>query len=69
MTYKEILLSDKERAVLQCVADGQAYVVIALSLNISYRSVGNRLGKVFEKYGAYNAAHAVAEGFRRGELK
>jgi len=69
VTYKEILLSDKERAVLQCVANGQSHVDIALYLEISSSAVGNRLGKVFEKYGAYNAAHAVAEGFRRGELK
>ncbi|KKK61800.1 hypothetical protein LCGC14_3010740, partial [marine sediment metagenome] len=25
--------------------------------------------RLYEKYGVYSIAHAVAEGFRRGELK
>ena len=69
MQVKEIFISDKERAVLQCVANGQSHVDIALYLEISSSAVDHRIGRVLEKYGAYNTAHAVAEGFRRGELK
>jgi DNA-binding NarL/FixJ family response regulator len=62
------LLSGRERAVLQLVAEGLPNKQIAQSLAISERTVKFHLTSLFNKLGADNRAQAVALAVQRGLL-
>ena len=52
-------LSDKERAVLECMLAGDANKVAARRLDVSVRTIENHRRKVFEKTGADSVAELV----------
>ena len=62
-------LSDREVAILECLASGQGDAQIADTMAISASTVRFHLGNVFEKLGARNRCHAVAIGFQSGLLQ
>ncbi len=62
-------LSQREVAILECLASGHNDTQIADALSISASTVRFHLGNVFEKLGARNRCHAVAIGFQSGLLQ
>jgi DNA-binding NarL/FixJ family response regulator len=62
-------LSDREREVLQLVADGASNREAATRLFISEASIKTHLQHVFDKLGVRDRAAAVGEGYRRGLLR
>lgn len=62
-------LSEREVALLECLASGQSDTQIADAMAISASTVRFHLGNVFEKLGARNRCHAVAIGFQSGLLQ
>lgn len=60
----DISLSDRERQVLQLVADGMSTKQAARELDISESTVKTYLRTLFEKLGAEHRAHAVALAIR-----
>jgi len=61
-------LTDRERQVLNHIADGQSLSEIAGALYISASTVKQHACNVYVKLGARNAAHAVAIASRAGIL-
>jgi two-component system, NarL family, nitrate/nitrite response regulator NarL len=59
-------LSERERSVLELVAQGKSSVDIAAVLSLSPSTVKTYLGRLYEKLGVTERAAAVAEGMRRG---
>lgn len=59
-------LSDREREVLRCVADGLTNAEAAEVLGVSPATLKTHLDHVFDKTGASGRAAAVATGLRRG---
>ena len=62
-------LSEREVAILECLASGHNDTQIADTMAISASTVRFHLGNVFEKLGARNRCHAVAIGFQSGLLQ
>ncbi len=62
-------LSEREVAILECLASGHSDTQIADAMAISASTVRFHLGNVFEKLGARNRCHAVAIGFQSGLLQ
>ncbi len=62
-------LSQREVAILECLASGHSDTQIADTMAISASTVRFHLGNVFEKLGARNRCHAVAIGFQSGLLQ
>ncbi|MEO6799180.1 MAG: LuxR C-terminal-related transcriptional regulator [Rhodanobacter sp.] len=62
-------LSQREVAILECLASGRGDTQIADAMSISASTVRFHLGNVFEKLGARNRCHAVAIGFQSGLLQ
>lgn len=62
------VLSERERAVLRLVADGQSTKQIAHSLGITDRTVKFHVTSILNKLGADTRAHAVALAVQRGLL-
>ncbi|TAL83001.1 MAG: LuxR family transcriptional regulator [Rhodanobacter sp.] len=62
-------LSQREVAMLECLASGYGDIQIADAMSISASTVRFHLGNVFEKLGARNRCHAVAIGFQSGLLQ
>lgn len=62
-------LSQREVAILECLASGHGDTQIADAMSISASTVRFHLGNVFEKLGARNRCHAVAIGFQSGLLQ
>lgn len=62
-------LSQREVAILECLASGHNDTQIAEAMSISASTVRFHLGNVFEKLGARNRCHAVAIGFQSGLLQ
>jgi DNA-binding NarL/FixJ family response regulator len=60
----DISLSDRERQVLQLVADGKSTKQAARELDISESTVKTYLRTLFHKLGAEHRAHAVALALR-----
>jgi DNA-binding NarL/FixJ family response regulator len=61
-------LSERERAVLRLIADGQSNKQIARALSITERTVKFHVTSIFQKLGADNRAQAVALAAERGLL-
>ncbi len=61
-------LTEKERAVLQALADGLGNTAIGERLDISRSTVKFHLSSIYTKFGVHSRAEAVATGVRRGEV-
>jgi DNA-binding NarL/FixJ family response regulator len=53
-------LSARETEVLQKLAEGLSYKMIAAELNISYSTVNNHIKKIYEKLHVHSLGEAVA---------
>ena len=69
-------LTERQRQILQLIANGMTYIQIARELNISYHTVKNHVsgtGKsslsICERLNANGMAHAVAVGIRTCEIE
>ncbi len=58
-------LADREKNVLQLLAEGKSYHVIAEQLFLSVDGVGSRIRKIYEKLQAHSRGEAVAKGLAR----
>ena len=63
------LLTDREREVLNLVAMGLSSAWIASALGVSSSTVETHVRHCLQKLDARNRAHAIALGFRRGEIR
>jgi two-component system nitrate/nitrite response regulator NarL len=63
------LLSERERQVLELVADGRTAPEMAQLLNLGLGTVKSHLRHVYDKLGVRERAAAVAEAMRRGVLQ
>lgn len=61
-------LSERERQVLQLLADGKAVAGIAKELYISVSTAKTHVAKVYEKLGAQNRAQALMTAMKMGLL-
>jgi len=61
-------LTERERTVLQALADGLGNTAICERLDISRSTVKFHLSSIYEKFGVHSRAEAVAMGVRRGEV-
>ncbi len=59
-------LSDRERQVLDLLADGLGVAAIAIRLYISESTAKTHIAKVYEKLGAANRAQALVAAMRSG---
>ena len=59
-------LSDREREVLDLVAEGLSNKLIAHQLNISEHTVKTHVASIFAKLGASSRTEAVSQAIRRG---
>lgn len=62
------LLTSREVEVLGAICSGTTARSLAASMGISRRSVENHKGRIFEKLGVQNQAHAVSVALRQGLL-
>ncbi len=53
------ILSEREKEVLSCLANGNSYNMIADELNISYATVNTHLKKIYEKLKVHSATEAI----------
>lgn len=60
------VLTPRERDILALVARGDDNRAIALSLNLSEKTVGNRLSEIFQKLGVSNRTQAAIVAVQRG---
>lgn len=60
------VLTPRERDILALVARGDDNRAIALKLNLSEKTVGNRLSEVFQKLGVSNRTQAAIVAVQRG---
>ncbi|HEX4190687.1 MAG TPA: response regulator transcription factor [Marmoricola sp.] len=66
MTSATPRLSDRERQVLDLLADGLGVATIAANLYISESTAKTHIAKVYEKLGAGNRAQALVAAMRMG---
>jgi DNA-binding NarL/FixJ family response regulator len=64
----ETVLTNREREILELLADGLGNKQIAARLGISANTVKTHLEVIFEKLGVSSRAEAVARGVKRGLL-
>ncbi len=69
VTGQSVSLTDREREVLQSVAQGQRSKEVAFHLGISERTVKAHLASIYEKLGVDSRAAAVTMAIQRGILK
>jgi DNA-binding CsgD family transcriptional regulator len=62
-------LTDRERQILQGMADGKANAEIGAGICITEDTVKTHAQQLFRKLGARNRAHAVRIGFDAGLLR
>ena len=67
-TIRETVLTNREREILDLLADGLGNKQIAARLGISANTVKTHLEVIFEKLGVSSRAQAVARGVKRGLL-
>lgn len=68
LRHSGLLLTPREREILQGVAEGWTNREIAQRLSVAERTVETHLAAVFQKLGVRNRAEAVREALRRGWL-
>lgn len=61
-------LDDRQRRILQLLADGRSYPQIAAEMFLSSMTVKNHVSRIYKLLGARNAAQAVAVAYQRGML-
>ncbi len=61
-------LTPREREILQLLASGDDNRTIASKLNLSEKTVGNRLSEVFQKLGVSNRTQAALAAIERGVI-
>ncbi len=61
-----IALSDREREVLTCIAQGMSNKACARELSISHHTVSEYIHNVYRKLGIHSRAEATREAIRRG---
>ncbi|ONI87895.1 DNA-binding response regulator [Actinosynnema sp. ALI-1.44] len=59
-------LTDRERAVLELVADGKSNAAIARDLDLSIKTVRNYLSRIFAKLRLYDRTEAAVQARRAG---
>jgi len=59
-------LSERERDILQLLAEGHDNRTIAARLHLSEKTVGNRLSDIFAKLGVANRTQAALVAIQRG---
>lgn len=62
-------LTARQQQVLAGLADGLTYAEIAVGMHLSPWTVKVHARNLYAKFGAINAAHAVALGFIGGHLQ
>jgi len=62
-------LTNRELAVLACVADGKRNPQIAKTVHLGVYTVSRVRSRIIRKLGAQDIAHAVSIGYRGGLLK
>jgi DNA-binding CsgD family transcriptional regulator len=62
-------LTDRERDVLEALAEGRATEEVAERLHVSPHTVRSRVKTVLRKLGARNREHAVAIAVTEGAIK
>lgn len=67
--FRSSVLSEREQAMLEYLANGYGDIQIADALAISVPTVRFHMRNVFDKLGARNRCHAVAIGFQSGLLQ
>lgn len=63
---RDAALSERERTILELMADGRSVPEIGRQLYLSTSTVKNNVQHLYEKLGVGDRAAAVAEGMRRG---
>ena len=61
----ESILSDREREVLEYLADGKSYAAIAKTMFLSVDGVGYHIRNIYEKLQVNSRAEAVSVGLRK----
>lgn len=64
-----VILSTREKDVLQALVDGLSYKMIADRLGISFETVRSHIKHVYEKLHVHNSAEAVAKTLKGGLLR
>lgn len=59
------ILSDREREVLEYLADGKSYAAIAKAMSLSVDGVGYHIRNIYEKLQVNSRAEAVSVGLRK----
>ncbi|MEZ0066723.1 DNA-binding CsgD family transcriptional regulator [Streptacidiphilus sp. MAP12-20] len=62
-------VTDRERQILQLVAEGQSNQQIGQALDLSPLTVKSHLARITSRYGTHNRAGLVGVAFRRGDLR
>ncbi len=65
---KEVVLSKREKQVLEKLVDGLSYKMIANDLDISYHTVDSHIRKIYDKLHVSSMAEAVAKTLRTNLL-
>jgi len=61
-------LTDKEVALLKCLADGHSYDSTARQMTVSINTVRKYVRSVYEKLQVHTKSEAVSKAIRRGYL-
>jgi len=67
--YVNYYIPDREKQILELVADGKTNRQIGVVLNISTHTVKNTLSRAFIRLDVKSRAHAVAVAIDRGLIK
>ncbi len=65
---QEIILSSKEKIILENLATGKNYKFIAEELNISVHTVRYYIKQIYEKLHSSSQSEAIAQAYKRGLL-
>jgi DNA-binding NarL/FixJ family response regulator len=60
-----VALTDRQKAVLQCMVDGKSRKMIAVDLNIHLDTVGDHIKEIYRKLHVNSAPEAVREAIQR----
>jgi DNA-binding NarL/FixJ family response regulator len=64
-----LLLTEREREILQLLAAGNDNRSIAAQLHLSEKTVGNRMSEIFQKLGVSNRTQAALVAIQRGLIR